>query len=142
MKKIIYILVALVIFVVAGYFLFLRDSRNGDDVTILPGQEREWSVNFPEIVPEYTDGEIREITIVDEEVSRYDDEIAAIVDDTNSESLTEYVEQLVSDGWIILYESPETESFYNVQLSLDAQKLSISLDDSGVLRLSTYVVQE
>jgi hypothetical protein len=142
MKKIIYILVALVIFVVAGYFLFLRDSRNGDDVTILPGQEREWSVNFPEIVPEYTDGEIREITIVDEEVSRYDDEIAATVDDTNSESLTEYVEQLVSDGWIILYESPETESFYNVQLSLDTQKISISLDDFGVLRLSTFVLEE
>lgn len=143
MKKIIYVLIALVFLGgLTFYFISFRDVENEENIGIQPGDELNWSAHFPDIVPEYTDGKIKEITIVDPELSRFENEVAVVIDDTNREQFDTYVEELVSDGWMITYQSPETENFYNVQLTLESQSISTSLDDSGVLRLSTYEVEE
>ncbi len=142
MKKAIYILIALVL--VGGlvfYFISFRNTEE-ENIGIQPGDELNWSAHFPEIVPEYTDGTITEMTIVDPELSRFEEEVAVTVEDTSREGFNTYVDNLISDGWMLTYQSPETETFYNVQLSLDSRRISTSLDESGVLRLSTYVVQE
>lgn len=144
MKKAIYILIALVLVggLASYFFLSSRNSEDEVDIVIQPGEELNWSAHFPDIVPEYTDGTIKEMTIVDEELSRFQEEIAVVIDDTTREQFDTYVEELISNGWMITYKSPETENFYNVQLTLDSQRISSSLNDSGTLRLSTYVIEE
>jgi len=146
MKKLIYLFLALILLGVGAYFLFLRDSdnsnNNGVDVAIEQGDKLNWSAYFPESVPEYINGEIREMSEVDSELSRFKDEVAVIIDDTSHEEFDSYVEELVEDGWIITYQTPEPKGFYNIQLSLEENRISASLNDEGVLRLSTYVVEE
>ena len=110
MKKVIYILIALVL--VGGlvfYFISFENTENEEDIGIQPGQELNWSAHFPDIVPEYTDGTIREMTIVDPELSRFEEEVAVVIEDTTREALDTYVEELISDGWMITYQSPETD---------------------------------
>jgi len=43
---------------------------------------------------------------------------------------------------MISYESPEGQYPYNLQLSLEDRRISTSLGDDGVLRLSSYIVVE
>ncbi len=143
MKKAIYILIVLVLVGgLAFYFISFRNSEEEASIGIQPGDELNWSAHFPDMVPEYTDGTIKEMTIVDPELSRFQEEVAVTVEDTSREEFDTYVEDLISDGWMLTYQSPETEAFYNVQLSLENRRISTSLDDSGVLRLSTYTVEE
>jgi len=55
------------------------------NTVIQPGDELNWSAHFPDEVPEYIDGEIRELNIVDPEMSRFENEVTAIVDETSYE---------------------------------------------------------
>jgi hypothetical protein len=145
MKKILYILLALILLAGLGYFFFVRNNSEVTEIgntVIQPGDELNWSAHFPDEVPEYIDGEIRELSIVDPEMSRFEDEVTAIVDETSYEEFVKYSQELQDDGWMISYESPEGQFPYNLQLSLEDRRISTSLGDDGVLRLSSYIVVE
>lgn len=139
MKKIIYILVALIILGGVSYFLFSKYGGNLNEKEYEDNPEKGWYGYFPEEVLEYTDGKIEEISRVDTDISRYEDEIMVIIEDTNLEQLSEYVEKLQSKGWQILYQSSQEEDFYNVELSLEARRVSIGINSEGVLRLTSYI---
>jgi hypothetical protein len=143
MKKIIYISIGLVLLATGAYFLFQRDSVQDQELVEDLGGELNWSAYFPKTVPEYVEGEIREIVEVDPEQSRFKDEVVATVEDTSREELDEYVEQLVKEGWLITYQSPEEKTFYTMSLSLEEYTMSITFNnEEGTLTLTTYNTEE
>ena len=139
MKKIIYILVALIILGGVSYFLFSKYGGNLNEKEYEDNPEKGWYGYFPEEVLEYTDGKIEEISRVDTDISRYEDEIMVIIEDTNLEQLSEYVEKLESKGWEIGYQSSQEEDFYNIQLYLETRSITAGLNSEGVLRFSSYI---
>ncbi len=139
MKKILYILIALIILGGVSYFLFSKYSGKSNDITHQDDPEKGWYGYFPEQVLEYTDGEVKEITRVEPDMSRFEDEVFVMVEDTSLEQLSEYVEKLESKGWEIGYQSPQEEDFYNIQLSLETRSITAGLNSEGVLRFTSCI---
>jgi hypothetical protein len=143
MKKIIFISIGVVLLATGGYFLLRQTNNQDQKLDNDVAQELGWSGHFPEVVPEYTGGEIKEITTVDPEQSRFKEEVVAVVEETSREELDEYVEQLTQEGWMITYESPGERTFYTTSLSFEEYTTSISFNsEEGSVTLTTYVVQE
>lgn len=140
-KRLVFSLIILIILGLGIYFLFLRGIIGDTGSSVLSEQQSRWATDFPEVVPEYGYGEIEEITVVKPEMSRFEDEVTALIEDTEREELDEYVEQLTEAGWIITYESPGVDTFYNIRLSLGEQRIGASINDEGVLRLNSYIIE-
>jgi len=146
MKKAIYILIALVILGGVGFYLFSqRDSASKEENevrTIAPGDELNWSAHFPEVIPEYPEGNLRELSIGEQDTStRFPNSASAIVDDTNLDEVQAYIDELVSDGWLVISKNIQGEDYSSYQLSFEEYRLGISIGDN-ILRLSTYTEPE
>lgn len=143
MKKVIYISLGLILLAAGAYFLIRRDPVEVQEVGIDPTGELVWSAYFPETVLEYEEGDLSDIVIVDPEESRFQEEVVATVEDTSREELDEYVEQLIEEGWLVTYQSPEEKTFYTVNLSRGEYMVSITFNnEEGKLTLTTYRTQE
>lgn len=149
MKKNVYILIGILVLLLAGYFGYvLLDSLNNPveevdtETTIQQAEENlDWEAAFPAVVPKYPGGKITELDIVASEYSMFDDEVAVVVEKTTREEFDMYVEGLLGDGWVKTYEGVESNP-YNLQLSLEENRISTSLNEEGVLRLSSYTQAE
>lgn len=149
MKKNVYILIGILVLLLAGYFGYvLLDSLNNpakevDTETAIQQAEEnlDWEAAFPAVVPKYPGGKITELDIVDAEYSMFDDEVAVVIEDTTREEFDVYIEGLLEDGWVKTYEGAETNP-YNLQISLGENRISTSLNEEGVLRLSSYTQAE
>lgn len=149
MKKTVYILIGILVLLAAGYFGYvLFDSLNKpteevDKATAIQEAEEnlDWEAAFPTVVPKYTDGKITELDIIEAQYSMYDDEVAVVVEDTTREAFDMYVEDLLEGGWVKTYEGDDTDP-YNLQISSGENRISTSLNEDGVLRLSSYTQAE
>ncbi|KUK67538.1 MAG: hypothetical protein XD87_0060 [candidate division WS6 bacterium 36_33] len=149
MKKTLYIVFGILVLLAAVYLGYvLLDSVNNppeevDTETAIQQAEEnlDWEAAFPTVVPKYPGGKITELDIVSAEYSMFDDEVAVVIEDTTREEFDMYVEGLLEDGWVKTYEGAESNP-YNLQLSLGENRISTSLNDEGVLRLSSYTQAE
>ncbi len=149
MKKTLYIVFGILVLIAAvylGYVLF--DSLNSpteevDTETAIQQAEEnlDWEAAFPTVVPRYPGGKIVELDIVAAEYSMFDDEVAVVVEKTTREEFDMYIEGLLEDGWIKTYEGAEGNPC-NLQLSLGENRITTSLNEEGVLRLSSYTQAE
>jgi hypothetical protein len=149
MKKVIYIILVIAALVLIGgvAYIFLNNRETVDIVeevsveygTIENPEELSWVDYFPSIVPEYTDGRIKQISVVDPQFAQFEDEIAVVVEGTNYEEFSSYVEGLKTQGWIITYgEMIEPSPLSTIQLSFEEKSISASITSDGILRLSSY----
>lgn len=149
MKKVIYIILAIaaLVLIAGGTYIFINNREKGEFIeeTALEYGTREdpeeliWADYFPSVVPEYTHGRIKEISVVDPQFTSFEDEIAVIVEETNYEEFSSYVEALQADGWVITYGNIDEDSPPStIQLSLDEKSISASITSEGILRLSSY----
>jgi hypothetical protein len=149
MKKTLYIVFGILVLIAAvylGYVLFdsLNDSPQEVDreTAIQEAEENlDWESAFPAVVPKYPGGKITELDIVATEFSMFDDEVAVVVEKTTREEFDMYIEGLLEEGWVKTYEGPDGNP-YNLQISLGENKISTSLNEDGVLRLSSYTQAE
>ena len=149
MKKTLYIVFGILVLIAAvylGYVLFdsLNDSPQEVDreTAIQEAEENlDWESAFPAVVPKYPGGKITELDIVAAEFSMFDDEVAVVVEKTTREEFDMYIEGLLEEGWVKTYEGPD-ENPYNLQISLGENRISTSLNEDGVLRLSSYTQAE
>lgn len=149
MKKSVYILIGILVLLAAGYFGYvLFDSLNDSpqevdrETAIQEAEENlDWEAAFPSIVPKYPGGKITELDVVASEFSMFDDEVAVVVEETTREELDMYIEDLLEKGWVKTYEGAE-DNPYNLQISLGENRISTSLNEEGVLRLSSYTQAE
>lgn len=149
MKKTLYIVFGILVLIAAiylGYVLFGSLNSPTEEVdtetAIQQAEENlDWEAAFPTVVPRYPGGKITELDIVDAQYSMFDDEVAVVVEKTTREEFDMYIEELLEDGWIKTYEGAEGNP-YNLQLSLGENRISTSLNEDGVLRLSSYTQAE
>ncbi|MFA7628274.1 MAG: hypothetical protein WCY37_02590 [Candidatus Dojkabacteria bacterium] len=149
MKKTLYIVFGILVLIAAAYLGYvLFDSLNtpteevDTETAIQQAEENlDWEAAFPTIVPEYPGGKITELDIVASEYSSFDDEVAVVVEETTREEFDMYIEDLLEEGWVKTYEGAEGNP-YNLQVSLGENKISTSLNEEGVLRLSSYTQAE
>lgn len=152
MKKILYILVAIILLGGIGYYFYTQGDNEEVEEEVqqlesiepqrdIPADEFVWSQYLPEEVPEYTKGEVEEFTIIDPEMARYEDEIEIIIEGTTYEDLNEYVEGLESDGWLVRFRSSQDESFYTLQLSFEEFRLSLMAQDDGILTFNYFLME-
>lgn len=149
MKKTLYIVFGILVLIAAvylGYVLFDSLNKPTEEVdtetAIQQAEENlDWEAAFPTVVPKYPGGKITELDIVAPEYSMFDDEVAVVVEKTTREEFDMYIEGLLEDGWIKTYEGAEGNP-YNLQLSLGENRITTSLNEEGVLRLSSYTQAE
>ncbi|KUK67446.1 MAG: hypothetical protein XD87_0121 [candidate division WS6 bacterium 36_33] len=149
MKKTLYIVFGILVLIAAVYLGYvLLDSSNDSsqevdrETAIQEAEENlDWEAAFPTIVPKYPGGKITELDIVAAEYSMFDDEVAVVVEKTTREEFDMYIEDLLEEGWVKTYEGPDGNP-YNLQISLGENRISTSLNEDGILRLSSYTQAE
>jgi len=149
MKKTLYIVFGILVLIAAvylGYVLFdsLNDSPQevNRETAIQEAEENlDWESAFPAVVPKYPGGKITELDIVAAEFSMFDNEVAVVVEKTTREEFDMYIEGLLEEGWVKTYEGPDGNP-YNLQMSLGENRISTSLNEDGILRLSSYTQAE
>lgn len=149
MKKVILILLALLLLGGGAYYFFLREENDSqaEEIeleVIQPGIQEDfiWSNFLPEQVTEYSHGEIVEANIVEPEMSRFIDEIVITIEETNLEEVNEYVEEMISVGWMILYQSSPDEQPYTVRISSSDLRVGMILEEEETLIFNYYRAEE
>lgn len=149
MKKVLYILAALILLVGTGYFIYIQMGDNNDDdndgndidlVSIEPTTEEAeeefvWSNYLPQEVLEYTGGEVTEYYAAEPGMSIYEKEVEVIIEDSNREEFDSYVEDLVSEGWFVTRHSNPEEASYSLQMKYEELVLSLDISEEETITL-------